>query len=534
MIFNNPTDRPASYSQATENGSSNLVRLVEDPDVVKSIRFDEMSIEGPAHSIDIQGGNSKIGELGLSFPLIRINDLILARKNIFGMTISLAEFVPKIRLNLTFDDTTFITKNMPKDGDMVSLFLRVDSDAVQYLRDDFIITSCTPSTSSFGGTATKITICGKLFIPGFESKKITTAFSGTSKDALKQLATSYGIGFSFNDYDDTEDFQTWIRCNESAEVFIKNVTSHSWKNETSFFKSWIDLYYDLCFVNVNKFLMSSENNEEVDITFATNALNMYNQLNEDTSKEASKLTVKILTNATEFKGTPFFINNWTPVNNSTSVSMNVGYMTTTYSYLHNQNIINDDDSNCFSRLEIIPTYDKSKTDSNIILRGRAKYEKGKNPDSEQARVNYDFVNTYNNDTWVGIEYVLSDSDNKKSGNERSGNVHKNYTIAPYHNNQNINELNKMYLRVTCDGLNLQIMKGERVPVYLIHASSLEGGKYNSFSDNDYPTEVNRFYTGYYIVDSVEYSYSPIKGNETTPYKTIFTLKRREWPTPEQI
>ena len=92
----------------------------------------------------------------------------------------------------------------------------------------------------------------------------------------------------------------------------------------------------------------------------------------------------------------------------------------------------------------------------------------------------------------------------------------------------------MYLKVTCDGLNLQIMKGERVPVYLIHASSLEGGKYNSFSDNDYPTEVNRFYTGYYIVDSVEYSYSPIKGDETTPYKTTFTLKRREWPTPEQI
>jgi hypothetical protein len=45
--------------------------------------------------------------------------------------------------------------------------------------------------------------------------------------------------------------------------------------------------------------------------------------------------------------------------------------------------------------------------------------------------------------------------------------------------------------------------------------------------------MNRFYTGYYIVDDVEISYHPTNG-ESSNFTTSFTLKRREWPTPEAI
>ena len=45
---------------------------------------------------------------------------------------------------------------------------------------------------------------------------------------------------------------------------------------------------------------------------------------------------------------------------------------------------------------------------------------------------------------------------------------------------------------------------------------------------------NRFYSGYYIVDSVEYTYKPPSGDNVSSYTTHFVLKRREWPTPEAI
>ena len=95
-------------------------------------------------------------------------------------------------------------------------------------------------------------------------------------------------------------------------------------------------------------------------------------------------------------------------------------------------------------------------------------------------------------------------------------------------------INKIYIKVECSGLCLQIMKGERIPVILIHESTMEEDKYNNFSKNDLPSDINRFYSGYYIVDSVEYDYAPIKAGDISPYKTTFVLKRREWPTPEVI
>ncbi len=534
MVFNNPTDRPASFVEQDNEVSSSLVRLVQDPDVEKTIRFDEMSIDaGPEH-FDTQGGDTKMGELGLVYPMIRINDVILALKNIKSIIISCSDFIPTIRIDLIYEDSVFISKNMPKDGDMISLFIRTDSDAMQYLRDDFIITSCSSTKGSKGSTISKISISGKLFIPGFDSKSVTEGYTGSSKSILKKMAKSLGIGFAFNDYDDTDDFQNWIRCREQGESFVNSVTLHAWKNETSFFKSWIDLYYNLCFVNINKFLLSDENNEVVDVTFATNILNMYNQLTVDSSIANAQVLPKILSNASEFSGTPFYIERWDPINNSTSVSFSKGYETVTRAYLHNQNIINNNDNDCFSTLENIPAYDQTKTDYMILLRGRSKYEAGQNPDNEQARVNYDFVNTYTRDIWTGVEYILSDDDENKDSMQWAGNVHKNYNNAPYHNSQNLNELNKIYLKVQCQGLCLQIMKGERVPVYLIHGNTLEADKYNTFSDNDVPTDLNRFYTGYYIVDSIEYKFAPIKEGDISPYKTIFILKRREWPTPEAI
>lgn len=534
MIFNNPTDRPASYIELDNNKTSNLVRLVEDPDVEKTIRFDEMSLSEDPQHYDVQGGDSRANEMGLMFPMIRINDVIVAKKNITSMTISMTDFFPTIKLNLIYEDSTFISKNPPKDGDMLSIFIRTNSDALQYLRDDFIITSCSATNGANGNTSSRISLSGKLFIPGFDSQATTDGYTGSSRFVLKQLATAYGIGFSFNDYDDTNDFQTWIKCKESAEVFAKSVTLHAWKDEVSFFRTWIDLYYDLCFVNVNKFLLSDENNEEVDITYATNVLNVYNQLTMDTSTGNAQMAPKILTNSSEFAGSPFYISRWSPKNMSTSVSMRTGYTTTTRTYLHNQNIINEDDADCFSSLEMIPAYDQTKVDSNILLRGRARYDEGNNPEHEQARVNYDFVNTYNRDLWVGVEYVLGDDDIHKDPMNWSGNVHKNYINAPYQNTQNINELNKIYVEVECQGLCLQIMRGERIPVYLVHGNTYEAYKYNTFSENDSPSDVNRFYTGYYIVDSIEYKYSTLKEGEITPYKTIFILKRREWPTPEAI
>ena len=534
MILNPKTDKPASYSDNNNSSDAiNIVRLVEDPKIKKKIRFDELSFDDYSSVIDVQGGNSVVNEFGITFPVIRINDVILSRFHIKSMTIDSSDILPTIHLFLHFESTAFIGKNMPKDGDMISLYLRTSTNALMYLRNDFIIDSCIAHTKSYNKSSTNVEIIGTMFIPGFNSHQYSKSYIGTTKDVIKDLAKEYKMGFVFNDFDDTNDFQNWLSIGLSVSEFLTHLAEHAWKDETSFFDVWVDLYYNICFDNVNLFLLTANNKEEVDVTFATDIKAIENLVDMNTDVSNAKSIVKILTNSTDYRGTPFYIKKWTPINSSTATSFDTGYSTVTYSFVHNQYHLNDNQSQCFQTLRNIPAYDPNKTDTHILLRGRATYDKNKNPENEKARVNHDFVNTYNTHEWVGVEYTLHDDDQKKKPNDWSGNVHKNYIRAPYHNKQNLDELDKIYLMVECEGLNLQIMRGERVPVYIVLNGTYDESSYNNASENDLNRNVDKFYTGYYIVDSVEISYRPGSGN-ITPYTTSYILKRREWSTPETI
>lgn len=531
MVFNDKKDtlqsNVLSDSSTAEKPAPKIVRLITDDSVKKTIQFDEISVPNENFvGENDAGGNNRANEYGLTFPTIRINDVVLMKPNIARMILSCKGNIPTIDLSLTFAESRFMNKNMPKDGDILSLFIRTTTAALQYIRCDFLITSCNATSNGYN-----ISISGVLFIPNLSSAAETEAYTGTTKTVFKNVARKLGIGFAFNDFDDTDDYQTWIRCRESLPAFLNSTISHAWKDETSFFDWWIDLYYNLCFVNVNKFLSSTENEEDFDVTFATSNMNTYYLFDntEDTSIANAKVMPKILTNFGQVRCSPFFIEHWEPTNNSTKISFGVGYSTQTYSFRHNQSLVDAGGADCFESLNNVPTYDTNKTSSHIILRGRTKYDPNKNPSSEQARVNYDFVNTYNNVEWTGVEYVMADEDKGTDSTKWSGNVHKNYNRAPYHNGQNVAELDKMYIEVTCIGLNLQVMRGERVPVYIIMNTMDNEMTYNK---DDQQYSANRFYSGYYIVDSVEYIYDPLMDNSYSQYQTKFVLKRREWPTPE--
>ena len=65
LVLNNITDRPSSYNRLKDVQSSNIVRLIEDPEIKKTIRFDEMSIDNIPDPTTEQGGNKKMDELDI-------------------------------------------------------------------------------------------------------------------------------------------------------------------------------------------------------------------------------------------------------------------------------------------------------------------------------------------------------------------------------------------------------------------------------------------------------------------------------------
>ena len=523
-VWNIDTTAPATYTENPYDNNSNLVRLIEDPEIKKDIRFDELSLSENG-GIPTNGG-SQLNTVGNDYPIIRINDMVLGKDDIQSMLISSKGFLPTIELSLKFANTALISKNMPKDGDMVSVFVRTNTSAINYLRNDFIINHVDSNVSSKSANNT-VFLRGELFIEGFTSNNNTFGIIGTSKDVMKEIAKKFKMGFAYNDADDMDDLQNWLCCFSSPQAFIEDVTRHSWKNNMSFFKSWVDLYYNLCFVNVNKFLSSDENPEdEIDLTFFSSTVALNDLTSSNDKPDDAKPFLKVFSNFDSFKGSSFYISKWHPVNRSNSLSS--GYSNIIHSFTHNQNVYIENKDNCEDTLIVNPVYDTSKLDSYIILRGRAKYDENANPDNEQARVNYSMQNTYINHIWSGVEYKMDKDENSSSNNTWSGNVHHNYHNAAYQNEINDIELNKLYIEVVCDGLCLQVMRGERVPVFLKYNTPLD----KNISPDD--PAFNRFYSGYYIVDSIEYKYNGKVKTGYSSFSTIMSLKRREWPTPEAI
>lgn len=531
MVWSNTGSAPTAPEQ--EQSKSNLVRLVEDKEIVKRIELDEISMPATSDSANNIDTESQTAMVGSEYPIIRINDIVIPRKNIKSMTIYCVDFLPVINLSLMFNNSNIMHKNMPKDGDIVSVYMRAGrNDALTFVRNDYLIYSAIPSNSNFSSYTT-MNISGELFIPGFNAKKNAIGYIGTSKDILKNIARDYGIGFAYNDFDNTDDMQTWICCNDTIKNFVNGVVRHAWKNETSFFNAWVDVYYNLCFVNVNKFLLSNENEEDIDVTLATNTVDVIIGSNDSQGNEKDMLFPKILSNIGKFKGSPFYIEKWTPTNTSSAISMEVGYQINSKTYIHNPTLYKSKPNDCFEELVNIPAYDQDKTKSHILLRGRATYSKSENPDDEMERANHNFVDTYNKVQWCGVEYMMNtDESDTASNNSWSGNVHKNYARAECHNEINIKELSKMFITVQCDGLCLQVMRGERVPVIIEYSTNLDMED-NGKNEEGEVSSTSRMYTGYYIVDSIEYSYKPSPSLYSN-FSTTFVLKRREWPTPEQI
>ena len=530
---NKSLNNAASFTD-NDSASSNLVRLIEDPKLKKNIQFDELSTMYADGIPDAQGGDDQVKSLGLDYPMIRINDTVLNKAEIISMTISSKGFIPTINLVLDFKSTLFLNRSMPKDGDIISTFIRTDTAALQYLRNDFIITSCSSNVNSTSAS-NYVTLTGKLFIEGLDSFNNTFGIIGKSKDVLKEIAKTFKLGFAYNDPEETQDFQNWVCCNNTVEYFVDDIIEHAWKDEQSFFKAWIDLYYNLCFVNVNKFLLSDENTEdEIDLIYSSHTLAMTDAFKTNQSAENSKYAMKLFSNSYDFKGSPFYIKSWNPVNNSSKISFNEGYNLVSYTFVHNQNLYATNDSSCFEELSNVPAYDPNKTDSYILLRGRAAYNKDQNPETEQARVNYDFINTYIKKNWAGIEYCIdTDESDKTSNNTWSGNVHPNFARAEFHNIINVRELDKLYLVVTCEGLCLQVMRGERIPIYLVYNTKLDDITTSQVNRDPDGTTVNKFYSGFYIIDSLSYSYEKKNTSVYSNFTTTMVLKRREWPAPEQ-
>jgi hypothetical protein len=407
----------------------------------------------------------------------------------------------------------------PMDGDVVSVYLRPPDNVNQKpIRIDFDIKGISgdPASGQFG-------VRGIMKVPGLYAEVCKSFPKGNSFDHLQDIAEELKLGFASNETA-TDDSMARLISFETYETFINETVKSTYKDDDSFFDWYIDPYYYLCLVNLNKQFSTEDKVEDINISTTTP---LSGQPLEDKA-ESTMSGPLLLTNRSDRKGTNIYIESFSQQNNSAQIWIRNGYKR--YSQYFS---ISDDNQTEYVSTFVDPLTTPGAEEDAIIQKGRA------NDNFYEKQVKY---------KWLG--------------KQSSDNVHENYIFSTLLNFQNLQEIQKMSLDIELGGMNFYLYRYMRLPIVIYEkagkgfqqANKLKdrddaldespkdtdpkegeggrgsegGGKPNTAEVGSDPRDEvkNNHLSGYYLINSIKYTYE-----NPGPIKMKLNLIRREWPIP---
>jgi len=479
-----------------------------------TIVLDELSMvnmnrdEGDPKINDEKAGNIQKKYFGYYEPVIKINNNIIKGLNYFSL--DLTDFKPSVVFRFTTNDERFIFTSYPKDGDVISVYIRALGELFKPIRMDFIITQVispfSKSSSTFGddkgkdkqtGKHQTYTVFGEIKIPKIY-KHISKLFKGSSYDTLKKVAEELSLGFASN-VTRTNDEMNWMCANLDYDSFIRDVTRASWTGEEDYFDCWIDQYYNLNFVNLKKQFDNTNNKiETMRIPYGVNETPDFQGGVE--SKEIEFPLV--ITNSTRFASSPLYIRSFGIENNAGKISNDLGYFQKLQFY--DDKLVSDKPKNKFVQYDIESVTNKDLGKRSVIYKGRI----GENIYKEEVKK-----------TYLGTVYFE--------------NVHENYHQAQIQNILNKNDNYKIILKVKNSKWTPFLYRGQNFPVVIEQISGVSAPgdtrddiKVQTSKTNSNEGDkriINAFLSGDYVVLGFNIEYTAKDGM----YQSMI-LGKKEW------
>lgn len=449
---------------------------------------------------------------GLNSPFMTINGYSVS-KYLDSFSLDLNGFLPVVRFSFSPAETVFISVNYPKDGDIVSVYMRAPGDLYNPMRMDFKVLSVSgdvsskysPSGTDSNGTFFRFHIIAEAYIPGLYSPRIKSFGRSNSADVLLEVSQDLNLGFATNEKT-TNDVMRWLCPNYSYYDFIQEVCLRAYKDdEQSFFDCWIDPYYNLNFVNMgNQFAFDGDPKQEVLIIpgYSNGGLKADSAVPGTPTPEPSKVPL-VLTNSIGAGVVPFFINGYTLTSRAGNNTNQYGYITEIGFY--------DEEAEEAEAAGKYVKYDMETQTTDNVKPG-AILQKGRARDNE-----------YKNETrreWFGVLNYFPDIDDG---------VHQNYYHATVQNTINLSDVSKMTLEVEIAAYFPGIIRGMVIPVSIyVFDAGMRQQNVGNLSNKDKNTGMNptidNFLSGNYVVTGMEVYWSKFSGG----MKQRLTLSKRTW------
>ena len=477
----------------------NILTIIE-----PTIALDELSIpdlESGTENSDYQTSQIPLSKFSSIIPLIEINTYQIQGDRLHSFRLRNTGFYPTLRVVFDDRDGFFMARFFPKDGDIIKLYIRSQGEETTFkpIRIDFTVVDVRPVSGGGNVKANRFMIEGRMFVPDLFTEKVQYN-DGTSFDTLLSVAEELGLGFASN-VEDTADSMTWINPNDTVEKFIQDVTANSYLNDDSFFTAYIDPYYYLTLVEVNRFF-SQEGAIEVSQTFSQNAGDLLSK----SSGEQDDFP-NFLTNLVQFQGGARYISKYQMTNETGAVSKNNGYKR----YAQHWDLV---DKEFISEFIDPLSFDTP----GFINATKGRLINGESEGPRDNQVRYKYLGT------------------------QSENVHNDYTYSLILNYQNLVEVEKMGMTVELDTVNPALLRYSRIycqiyeyadpvknvlrnPQYDGEALPAGAQERSLSPEEDGATAgvLNEFLSGFYVISGIEYVQT-----RPGPVRMRLYLQRREF------
>lgn len=403
-------------------------------------------------------------EVFSQFPHVFYNNYKIEYSHVTELTIKCTGFLPVMTLKFIDIHSVIYKYGLPMDDSRIKIMWPSNNKALGNVIVEFKIESYDVNTKRENlkeYVMTGMMSINSLLIPEYKTYKDMSSY-----EVFESVAKNTGLGFVSN-ISSTNDKMTWNNFGIRNIDFLKDVQAHAWIGETNFLWCYVDLYYNLNFVDVEAAL--AQNIKEIVWSFEGLAGNEHDPNNSVGSGPA------ILTNSGQYRTSNIYVSDYTILNDSTNISLESGYTKRVHFY--------DIDGNWSERSGYYHKYDldtiTSSGDTKIIL---------KSDDTE-------FLNKNTKEIYSGI------IDTK--------NMHQDFLWAQEQNKGNIAELEKFIIQLNLPKVNFNIKRFEK-----LQFQEYDNNMSATNVSNNEEQKINTNLSGNYLVTGFELNYGKTKSSMT--------------------
>lgn len=389
--------------------------------------------------IDVKGMSEKeskdyIGSLGVK-PLVYFDRLHISESNINSLKISSFNFLPTIDMIFSDSTGTLDDNKYPLDNSIISVYIDSKSEVYKEIRLDFKIMKFDILKKRNGSTT--FTLQGAINCDYLYIQDNIALSDLTSYEAMEQISKDSGLGYVSN-INSTNDKMTWINPYLTGKEFIQSIAKRSYLKDESFIWTYIDLYNNLNYIDVEK---SIESEIKTDSTMTQSYI---------IDKKETSVNKLVLSNDLALKDSNMFFSDAQILNRSTEISIDTGYRRRVHMY--------DVSGNWEERAGEFLIFDLDSINT-----------PGAENDSIELNASTSDSLFYKNN--INYEYL---------GKLDKDNVHLDYLYAKSQNTHNISNLQKIALKIILPQANYSLSRYQKIEIaFSNQAAGITAGHLNA-------------------------------------------------------